>query len=323
VSTKKEICEQLEKVDTKFSIKDPSKKLRLTDFASFLSFKNLPSNEKINTEVTSHHNKKGEKVKMTPKNAVKYAGVDLNVSDSVDDDSEFDRKYMFVGLNCAVRKNNYNHEKWHQFHDQEQISHTFDLAAMTNREEFAGSYITDILKNTLDSKASSVGENFLVKMESKNPGIFLSGDIKVLSEERSRLDALRYNRDVKANNNRKKPRDSSTITPARSSEELEESVKEYQKAYKNSADLFIKECEIIKPEQLIVFGDTAKIVMDNMLKAKMFDKSAFVKKLVEEAIETTHYSKQGKGTKTVDFMKHHLNVLSEQVGLSELVGSKN
>lgn len=159
--TNKEVFEKLEQIRTGFFIPDKngterSVELRVHDFSSILAFKKLPSNEKIKQLVKKQHQE------LKPKKAIKCANINFEVDDTIFTDENkrdlpFNSNFMFVGLNLAFRPDIYQEDKkWYQFHDTKIIRPMFNLATMTNHERFRNCYITDILKNVVDSNSNNV-----------------------------------------------------------------------------------------------------------------------------------------------------------------------
>jgi len=289
--TNGEVYQQLKNVETGFSMPDAENSgqqriLYLPDFVSILSFKHLPSNDKVVADIK----RQGESMKVVPNNAIDYAHVDLRVDTSVftdpaQADLPFKSDYMFVGLNSAARKKSeYSDGDWGQFHDMEFKTPTFNLAFMTNDDRFRGSYITDILKNAVDSNSGSVEKAYFVKQESRQPGMFL--DENNVHDLAAKLDGENI-------------------------AEAEQVIRERQEKYRKSASLFIKECQIIQPKRLIVLGDKAQTIVRNMRAAGLFDTAPEVAQLADNLIESQHYSKQGKGSSTVDFMAYLQTLLKK------------
>ncbi|MFM9596970.1 hypothetical protein ACKI1O_47345, partial [Streptomyces scabiei] len=68
-------------------------------------------------------------------------------------------KYMFLGLNCAKRKNLASTD-WSMFHDIELPLNTYKLAFSLNDTNFRGCYITDVLKDTIKSSSTIIRNNY-------------------------------------------------------------------------------------------------------------------------------------------------------------------
>lgn len=175
--TNGEVFEGLERIKTGFFI--PNKKetgksvaLHMHDISSILAFKGLSTNLKIKQSVKSQHQE------LKPKEAVECANINFEVDDSIFTDENkrdlpFNSNFMFVGLNLAFRPETYQEgKKWYQFHDTKIIRPMFNLATMTNHERFRGCYITDILKNVVDSNSNNVTDDYLADKDQEKESLF-------------------------------------------------------------------------------------------------------------------------------------------------------
>lgn len=330
--TNGEVCRGLKKTEVGLSLPDTEghrRMLYLSDCGSIVSFKKLPENEKIKEEMERRS------VKLTPNNIGQYLSVDLSVDDSVftnpaKQDLPFKSDYMFVALNIAERKEGQAvNNEWGQFHDMVVKTPTYNFALMTNHERFRGSYITDILKNTVDSSSANIDADYFVSQESKNPGIFLDQsdeNIKKLAIKAYPGYLKRYKENLVKNNDRNTItiKDSQVINVYvrdltkpnadqffDSAQAYEKVIRHNQEKYRQSAMLFIKECQIVQPKHLIVLGDKAQNVIRNMRRDGLFGSIPEVEKLVDNLIESQHYSKQGKESSTMSFMNYLQTLLKK------------
>lgn len=338
MATNEEIFQQLQQEKTGFPV-DKQDKLGLSKFASFLSFKKLPSNDDIEEKL------KGDETK--PSTIDQKELVDLHVDLSIFTDPDksqetFNSKFMFVGLNSAARKKSAGDNQqvssednldWTQFHDLKIKTPTYKLAFMTNDERFRNCYITDILKDAIDSNAGNIADDYAIDAESKHPGRFLK------SENRDELATEMYPKYVKRyekalvryskESSVQVDGDQVTVTykvPTAASEKIgpffnskeayEKEVATNQEKYCQSAKTFIREYQIIQPEQLIVLGEKAQKILCNMEKAKLFDEESGLKEKIENLIEVRHYSYRGADSSTAGYMDY-LNELLENVKSKE------
>jgi len=333
--TNGEVYQQLKTTEVGLSLPDAKgqqRMLYLPDCASIVAFKKLT---KSNEEIQSLVAKSGNGIKVTPNSIEEYTDINLNVDASVFTDPNqeslpFKSEYMFVGLNCAARKKAPNSDgDWGQFHDMEQKTPTYNFAFMTNSERFRGSYITDILKNTIDSISANIETDYFVKEETKNPGLFLDdsqANITRLALKAYPKYVKRYEKElVKSPDDNSISVDNGKVINSYvrdlsvegadkfvpSAEAYEAVVKNNQDKYRKSAALFVKECQIIQPNHLIVLGKTAQTIVRNMRAAGLFDTDPEVAQLADNLIESQHYSKQGKGSATVDFMAYLQTLLKK------------
>ncbi|MGP4117488.1 hypothetical protein ACS4N0_10040 [Levilactobacillus zymae] len=294
MQTKQTVYSQLVTEPTGFSLVNeagqPDRPLHLYDFASFLSYKNLPTNQAIRDAIAT------QTQPLTPATAETVAGVDVIVdttpfTDPARNQEPFNNDYMFVALNCAVRKENYSDEKWRMFHDVQRKPNTFYLAFKTNAPRFREAYITDILKNSLESLASNAKAKFFVDEEQKGTHHLLTDDVTTLATILHEKDVKRFARDQKANARRTTPK---PILPVTTVAEFAALIPAYRDTYRKSAALFSRECAIVQPKQLIVFGNDALATMQNMVNDGLFDADPTVQGLIKNALETEHYAAQGK-----------------------------
>lgn len=306
--TNKEVCQALEATKVEVASPDRNEQQRpiyLSDCGSVLAYIKLPDNDRIKAVF------KSKSTKITPNSIDKYVGVNLNVDSSVFTDPEkqnlpFKSDYMFVALNIAERKAGREvTREWGQFHDTSIKTPMYKLALMTNHERFRGSYITDILKNTVDSLSANIEADYCVNKDSKHPGLFLDeseANVQKLAKQAYPGYVKRY-----------KKRSAKHIADEfiENAQGYEQIIRRNQKIYRQSAKLFIKECQIIQPKQLIVLGKVAQQVIRNMRADGLFDGRPDVVALVDNLIESQHYSNRGKGTSTVAFMNYLQELLKK------------
>lgn len=168
----KSVYDDLKKIPVSFEDK-PMDDFNISMFSSFLSDqKFLPKSETIKNDYKNYLandtlNTPQEKIS-SPNLNKKYgynsefkdifSGKDKAPNEFNEDfKSEFNNNFMFLGLNQAVRKDN-NLNGWKNFHDKNGRHSQFmlRLRLTLNDLPFRGCYITDILKNVLESNSQKV-----------------------------------------------------------------------------------------------------------------------------------------------------------------------
>lgn len=336
--SKSEIRDELLKIDTGFD------GVGVDSFASFLVTKDkFPSNEDIEEEFEeknikdftpkdfqlkkfeSENNTSDETSKVIfDKKSFKFPNDFFN-------DKEFNNDYMFVGLNAAYRTGDKNYSGWGNFRDTDRPTNTYKLYVQTNDKRFKGNYVTDIIKSYEDSNSGNVMRDFFIDDD----------EISFLNhpESTSNLDARRIDRlilghyqdelekakdmlkkvknDYAKNKLKKFNGDSksrgeyvenkydlkTSKLPIRST--LMQRCMENKNTLDNSLDIFIKECLIIQPKWLVVFGDDANTVLNKMVASDYFKNKVDTIKnnnkkyqfnvmdlLEHRRVEVTHYATQ-------------------------------
>ncbi|WP_341779788.1 hypothetical protein [Levilactobacillus sp. HBUAS70063] len=306
--TNKEVCQALKATKVGLSLPDENgeqQPLYLSDCGSILTFIKLPDNADIKAKL------KEKSAKITPNNIDRLMEINLSVDASVFTDPKkqnlpFKSDYIFLALNVAERKADQRvTSEWGQFHDTSIKTPMYKLAFMTNHERFRGSYITDILKNTVNSRSANIEADYFVEKDSRFPGLFLDEsetNVRSLAKQAYPSYVNRYKKGSITH---------STDKFVENAHEYEQVVRRNQEKYRQSAKLFIKECQIIQPKQLIVLGRKAQKVVRNMRADGLFDERPGVIGLVDNLIEAQHYSNQGRGTSTEDFMNYLQELLKK------------
>lgn len=307
MTTRKDIKEQLMNPkpdwdpDFEFTNEDGTKtKLSLDSFGSFLACKDeLPSNKELQKILDT------DPKKFTPKAIAK--GLDFSFVDSFfdDEDTEFNNKYMFVGLNVAARSTDKKKngklikadtmKDWKNFHDMERITNTVKLYVQLNQDRFKGCYITDIIKNTVESNGGKAANDFFLTSYKKIS--FLHDEAG--DDEKRAQQYLAWDRKAKANFLSNHPDGTYSDRFADESDALQ-TVKANKETFKKSVTAFITECNTIKPKHLVVFGGQAysalKLIKEAAaIKANDADtKNVNIGKLIDNVIWLDHYSGYGK-----------------------------
>lgn len=282
MTTNAEIRDQLEAIDTGIYYDD--KELKMDNFGSFTYCKKaLPSNTDLQKILDEDSEGLHPKKLMARK-------IDLSFDDSFFDlDGEFNNNFMFLGINVAARSSDYtdkdgkkmkgnNLAGWKNFHDLENYQNTFKLYLQINQEKFKGCYITDLIKNSVDSLSGKVLRNFFLEDKKNNSFIHNNDEAK---EERLKS----YNKWFNSDDD-----------PKYSTEELKELLKQNEIIFNKSIELFVKECNIIKPKQLVVFGNDAHTAL-NLVKKTQTVKENDSKKdtvnisnLIDNVLWLEHYA---------------------------------
>ncbi|AYE38510.1 hypothetical protein D1B17_07600 [Companilactobacillus zhachilii] len=317
-----EIRGDLLQIDTGFN------GVRIDSFSSFLVTKGqFPSNDDIKNKFDA----KGIE-SFTPKDFQSKSdksGADSDAifekksfkfpNDFFNNDKVFNDEYMFVGLNAAYRTEKKDYSGWGNFRDTERPTNTYKLYVQTNDKSFRGCYITDIIKSYEDSNSGNVMRNFFINDDEIS---FLNHPESTQNLDARRIDRLilgHYQDELlKAKNMLKKIDDDYKAKKPyvgkkyqlKESRVKEKSVLmrcciENKKTLDNSLDIFIRECLIIQPKWLVVFGNDANEVLNKMVVSDYFkdkvntiesqdEKSQFnVMDLLEHRrVEVTHYATQ-------------------------------
>ncbi|MFL2028088.1 hypothetical protein [Loigolactobacillus zhaoyuanensis] len=275
------IRQSLESIRTDFweldpKTKQPVRELKLHEFASFLACERpLPLNATILRDFA------GQAIK--PKALGEKYQPDFDFSSTFfTDDQPFNNQYMFVGLNVAARTGAADTREWWNFHDKKLPTNTFKLYLELNQDErYRGCYITDVIKNTVDSDSANVGQNFFFTKSKK------LSFIQPVSDQQRAAKLFEWDKNAAATA-------LATDQPyerlyASMADALQEVVTNHE-VFNKSARLFVAECKAINPEKIIVFGDTAKEALTQMLATTAFDNEPAVRKLVENCAEIRHYA---------------------------------
>ncbi|CAJ1199402.1 hypothetical protein CPR19088_GLDEOEPO_00694 [Companilactobacillus paralimentarius] len=333
--SKNEVRDRLLNIDTGFEKagKDDGD-YTIDNFSSFLyTKKEFPTNKDIKNHIKDSFNPMSINKKIEgEENKGFFSKNDLEFSNDFFDDSDFNNKFMFVGLNAAERVGKSDYSEWKNFHDIKKPTNTYRLYIQTNNDMFKGCYITDIIKSFTESDSGHVMRNFFIGDDFS----FLK-DKKVTSEteiKAKRIEKLAMSQfKDEASNVRKffsgiinkakndgkdciSDYDSKYKFEVASVESLNNIINENQNILNKSMDCFIQECLAVKPDYLIVFGKDAELILKEMSESSLFkenvgkritemkrDKKPFeiddkdinlkyVMDLISSPIEVTHYSTQ-------------------------------
>lgn len=293
MTTHDEVGKLLENIHTNFWEYDkethkPTNELGIRDFSSFLVCKKpLPLNSTILKDfLGSEDNIKPHL--LTEKYHANFAFDDSFFS--ADKDKVFNNEYMFVALNVADRKNG-DTSAWSNFHDQTMINNTYRLYLELNEDYcFRGCYITDIIKNTIDSNSGNVKRNFFLSESKKLSLTRLDGDEKRAEK------LLQWDQEDEAKamaKNKIYRRQYSTLASAL------RGVENNRDVFYKSAALFVAECHAIRPKKIVVFGDTAHEALKQMLVTEVFKNDEYVTNLVKHRVKIIHYAYLKKFSKWV------------------------
>lgn len=87
-----------------------------------------------------------------------------------DSDDLINDEFMFVSLNCAKRETdgvNPQEHDWQMFHDtSKHYDKTYRLYLEINQKRFKDCYITDALKNTIETNSKKIQKQFILKSKS-------------------------------------------------------------------------------------------------------------------------------------------------------------
>lgn len=159
---------------------DKGKPIGVDSFASFLVTKvDFPSNNKILKKFKDKKDFKPNDIKnnLFPKENFEFPSDYFG-------DKEFEKKYMFVGINAAFRKGDNSYNNWGNFRDVKRPTNTYKLYIQTNSKIFRGSYITDIIKNVIDSRADKVTTKFFGRKKlSQKDSEILNKSIEIFIQE--------------------------------------------------------------------------------------------------------------------------------------------
>jgi len=181
--SKAEIRDELLKIDTGFKDEN-GEKVGVDSFASFLVTKDdFPTNK----EIEKHFSDKDGNIKhFVPSDVQKdlFSKELFAFPENYFDDSDFHNDYMFAGINAAFRKGHNDYKGWGNFRDIKNPTNTYKLYIQTNNALFKGCYITDIVKNVIDSRADNVTKQFFGKNKlSESDNDILSKSMEIFIKE--------------------------------------------------------------------------------------------------------------------------------------------
>lgn len=235
MTTRKAIKAALNAIATQMR-DDSGQPLFVHQFGSFLDNNHpLPSNQALLQRAEARH------VALTP-TAIReqlFPATDLALDDPQRDARPINRRVMFVAENSAART---GFENFTMFHDLSLPLNTFKLYTQVNDRRLQGAYITDALKNTLESDSEKLKAAFLIAkpktVSLANWQEHREAAIAELMYPYAHVGAVAATEEAAV---------------ARLTANAETFVK--------SARIFAQECAVIKPQQLAVFGaDTATVL---------------------------------------------------------------
>jgi len=177
----------------------------------------------------------------------KHSQVTENYPNFFDSEKPVNNEFMFVALNCAERNSEDNEPQehdWQMFHDTKRIANTYKLYLEINQDRFKNCYITDALKNTVESDSTKVVNQFNL---GKSKSLLQFSDPESLGKY--------YLENLPDFKNRT---DAAAVTETNTL-----GIKNKQ-TYLLSLNLFIAECTMIQPKQLIVFGGKTSEILQSM-----------------------------------------------------------
>lgn len=169
MTTKNEIKNQLLAVHPT----TPLDKLLLSDFSSFMAYRQVrdltrPNHPFLTNQLLRqdfpNRISSTDKNRVGPIELVDHYQLDFDFDPNFFNDEPFNNNAMFVALNVAARDNQSNAATaWQNFHDQTRVANTVYMYLETHEDQrFAGSYITDIIKNVTDSNSQNIGTDFFL-----------------------------------------------------------------------------------------------------------------------------------------------------------------
>lgn len=298
--TRKEVGTRLGEINTGFSYN--GEELHDWDFSSFVACTHpLEINSKVREYIdTNYESEKERKEAATPSQLAKLFygnSVDFSFPKDFFSNEKFNNNYMFVGINIAARGEadgeRTDRGKWGNFRDTKIITNTYKLyEELGENDMFEGSYITDIIKNVVDSNAGKIVDSFFIHEKKRKPNLPFTSANGNDDERAEELQRIFESNENKAEKDAVKK----GITYLRKHLSREQALKNVQinkENYFKSADLFSKAINVVRPNKLVVFGDAAALTLQQMLKTDAFRQDANVTKLVQDLVEIPHYGLQG------------------------------
>lgn len=282
--TRRQLAKRLMTINTGLTDSD-NRPLRLDHFGSFFTHVTpLPANATMLAAADQHN------IPLTPSTLkelakdAKFAVPDLHMPAAATylDDTAANQDYMFVALNAAYRDDpdtSYG-QPWSMFHDLERPTNTYKLAAQLNDPRFAGAYLTDAFKNTIDSDSGHISQAFCLGR--KNPAEnILTLPLEQLVKLYLQLRGNKADRYQLADS---EPAARAQIAANRTK-------------FERCAAIFAAECRTVQPERLVVWGQAAASALRQM--ATIID-DADVKALIANLVVVTHYATRMNFAKWVE-----------------------
>ncbi|MDV7718523.1 hypothetical protein GA840_01315 [Pediococcus ethanolidurans] len=336
-----EVIRELKKVHIPFTDKDGNPLndnqtthencVTLAQYASFLLYKNNYYQNKVLTDNQIRHDKR--KKALTPKKLYNAFDPDLDFTvpqESNLENKKFNNNAMFLALNISERPfQGDNNDPWFMFHmnphDKDKSSNhdesyrgwdtnmIYSYLEFHEDETFEGCYITDLIKETVESNSAKVNQNFFLpstslsykkgaKSKPTKAYYALVNWQKNADNASQELEILshtgRYNLVTDTTKKLQKmgkalykqiQKDKNKIN----SEELQKTIKEIEKnrdKFEQSAQVFHDEYEIIRPKHLIVLGKNAQWALLRMLDVPVIKDDPELVELIRKHISAPHYS---------------------------------
>lgn len=256
--------------------------LTMDNFGSFLACKKgLPSIDKLQ-ELADEY---GDEFK--PNLLREKYHLDFSFDESFfNEESPFNNNFMFVGLNAAARGEDKKNKKgeltkgdslsnWKNFHDKKNFANTCKMYVQLSESEsepiFKGCYITDLLKNKVDSNSNHISRDFF---------LLSNEDISFANKNADENERLKkYNEWYGSDDDN----------------DMSKLIKSNEDVFKNSVDIFIQECDVIQPKNLVIFGGTAykalkRFAQTDAVKEYDKDHKNKISDLFKNAIWLEHYA---------------------------------
>lgn len=329
MKTNAEIAKEIDNIQVTLG-NDEGRKPHMHEISSFLTYKKVTVDDKLLTSARLLSDFPKDDLVPTPTNLLthyKLKVTDLDFDESFTDfseekgKSEFNNSAMFIGLNISNTANSQEladqKDDWYMFHTDETIkkknskSPKLDSNMVYNFVEshfddsFDGCYITDIIKDTIHSNSANIKQNFFISTPSRRKKEYMSSnDWKVLSEA-EKLEYIsskigRYNlmhsnitkmaETLFKTDQNKKASKKNNSGHFDSLEEAESQVKKNRAKFIECANIFIQECNIIKPKHLVVYGEDTEWALLRMLDIDAVRQNRKIVDLIENHIEIKHYS---------------------------------
>lgn len=269
-----DILHQLNSINADFS-NDSDNHYTLADFSSFFyNVKSLPDVKQIIADFDAADEK------ILPTSLINKYLVDPAFNQEIiAKNPATNRQVMTVGLNVAVRNGVKKIGKYNNFHDKINITNTLRMNILMNDPRFRGCYMTDLIKLVKDSNSGNINHDFFITHKKLGFGT------DATDEQR----AKQYMKWDQANvDNPKKPTYKTLRFPDMNA--ALKKVRENRIIFNKSIELFIAECNIIKPERLVVFGDSAFTALHLLKNIPAIQANPAIIKLIDESIHAPHYS---------------------------------
>jgi len=276
MSTYKEIVNSLEKIHTGF-FGDNGKELGLDNFASFLEcVKPLPATAQILSDFAANN----EQILPTTLRD-KYAP-DFSLNQGIlTSNKELNKNVMVVSLNMAARPQGNDHSGYDNFHDMINITNTSRMYLQLNDDRFKGCYITDIVKSVVDSNSLNVKRDFFAK---SFPNLSFANNAS--DTDRANKYYEWSQKDFENPNNKDdKPRFASEADALKA-------VQHNKAIFEKSVQIFAQEFQTIQPKRILVFGDDAYNLLQQMTNVEIFKNDPKLIDAIKQSVKLPHYATQ-------------------------------